>query len=119
MNDIVVKTTSYWVDWNLENWERFQREGGLPDGAPDRASGNMTNYLNMDFDGMCDRMDSDLASITAVVVAQLAPIERCALHHVYLSAVYRFRREGLELVLTRAKKNVEAGLKKRGVWLGE
>jgi hypothetical protein len=119
MNEIVAKNASYWVDWNLENWARFQREGGLPKGAPDHASGGAKGFLNMDFDGMCERMDGDLASITGVVVAQLQPIERCALHHVYLEAVYQFRREGLDTVLQRAKRNVEVGLRKRGVWLGE
>lgn len=110
--------TLFWVEWNLQNWARFQREGGLPDGAPTEASGGLQCYTSMDFDGMCERMDAELASITAVVVEQLAPAERCAIHAGYLEAVWRFR-EPFSVILDRSKLNVQQGLRKRGVWLGE
>lgn len=95
--------------------------GSRPAGYPKKASGGVTNYTSMDLDNVAayENLDHDLAVRTNAAIDDLPPVESCAIYHKYLHAVFRFNREGLDAVLGRARENIKAGLRRRGVWLGE
>ena len=105
----------------LRNWVTFMHGESKPDGYPSRACGGVTNYTSMDLENVAayENLDRGLAEKTDAVIAGLSPVEQCAIHHTYLHAVYRFQRETLDVVLTRAKQRIEIGLRRRDVWLGE
>jgi hypothetical protein len=117
----VKKDAAYWVERLLRNWVTWMHGGSRPAGYPKRACGGVTNYTSMDLENVAayENLDRDLAERTNACIDDLAPVERCAIYNRYLQAVFRFPRESREDALARAMKNLEAGLKKRGVWLGE
>lgn len=111
------------VERLLRNWVSYMHGHGgeKPSGCPKGASGGITNYTSLDLDNVAayENLDRTLAEKTDAVIASLTPVEQSAIHHQYLHAVYRFQRETLDMVLTRAKQKIEIGLRKRDVWLGE
>ena len=111
-------TAEYWVDWYLQNWVAWQHNSiGIDDSTTSQVAENYSSTI--DFDEACHRMDKRVGAITDVVINDLEPAEKCAIHHAYLQAVYRFNRETLEMALSRAKLKVQVGLRRKGVWLGE
>jgi hypothetical protein len=107
------KTADYYVDGYLDTWARLElTRKGLKDSMRYGAS-------SLSFDDMCSISDGRIADITDAVINDLLPAERAAIHHYYLEAVYAFPREAFETVLVRAKVQVQAGLRRKGVWLGE
>jgi hypothetical protein len=114
-------TADYWIERLLRNWVSFMHGESKPDGLPDRASGGATCYTSLDLDNVAayENLDRDLAEKTNAVIDSLVPAERCAVYHRYLHAVFRFPRGDVDSLLARAKVNLEAGLRRRGVWLGE
>lgn len=109
------------VERLLRNWVTFMHGEAKPAGYPRKACGGVTNYTSLDLDNVAayENLDRELAEKTDAVIAGLTPVEQCAIHHVYLRAVYRFHREQLESVLDRAKLKIEIGLRRRDVWLGD
>ncbi len=95
--------------------------GELPDGMPSEGCGGVENFTT--YDNNSERayaaLDAWAAETTHAVINGLSPVERVAIYRAYVDAVYRFWREEYEVVLCRAKANVQAGLKRRGIWLGE
>lgn len=108
------------VERMLRNWVTFMHGEAKPAGYPQRACGGVTGYTSLDLDNVAayENLDRELAEKTDAVIAGLSPAEQCAIHHVYLHAVFRFQRETLDYVLDRAKQKIEIGLRKRDVWLG-
>lgn len=95
--------------------------GGKPRGCPTRASGGIQNYTSMDLDNVeaYERLDYTIGQKIDAAIADLTPVEQCAMHHTYLHAVYRFQRETLPVVMDRALLRLEMGLRARNVWLGQ
>lgn len=94
--------------------------GGKPRGCPNRASGGIQNYTSMDLDNVeaYERLDKTIGEKIDAAIADLTPVEQCAVHHTYLHAVYRFQRDTLERVMDNALLKLEIGLRTRNVWLG-
>lgn len=116
-----VKDAAWWTEWHLGNWSDWMRRGELPEGMPDQASGGAENYTNYDADSerAYSALDMWAADTTNAVVHGLQGHETAAIYHAYLDAVYRFMRGNYEEILMHAKDNVQVGLRRRGVWLGE
>lgn len=117
MIERVEKDEDYWLEWNMQNWRIWQISGGRPDGLPGIAAGGMCAE-HSDFDDMCQQMDVNLAITTEAVISDLSPVEQCAIHRKYLTAVYRFR-ELYHVVLERSLSKIKDGLRLKGVWLGK
>jgi hypothetical protein len=101
-------------------WVTYMHGESKPAGYPRRASGGVTNYTSLDLENVAayENLDREIAEKTDAVIESLSPAERCAIHHKYLHAVYRFNRETLEAALARALQRLEIGLRARDVWLG-
>lgn len=100
----------------LELWARWMRTSGLRSlwYRSHSACGAMT-LAGQDFDEMADSAEHSAAITTDAVVRGLVPVESAAVHRRYLHAVYRFPREGYEVILSRAMENVGKGLHKKGM----
>jgi len=109
------------LDLLLIRWVRWVRSSSaVVRGYPRRASGLSTGAVSKSFEDMCEESDTRIAIDTDTVIRGLVPIERCAIEHEYdLCRVWRFPREPFEIVLARARQNVAAGLRRKGVWMGE
>lgn len=116
----VPRDRTWHVELQLENWARWMGSGRAVDKLPTRASGRLENYTTMygDSDAAHEALDIRLAVTTNAVIAGLEPAEQCALHHKYLSAVYRFNRGQYSAMLMLAKLKLAKGLIAKGVWLG-
>lgn len=79
----------------------------------------MTGLPNYIFDDQAQYEGADLvaAEATDAAIADLTPIEACAIHHAYLAAVFRFRRSNFEHVLNQAEKHVQESLIRRGIFV--
>ena len=117
----ILKDAAWWTEWHLWNWALWMNAGELPDGVPCEACGGAENYTT--YDANSERaytaLDAWSAETTHMVVQGLDASERMAVHRCYLDAVYRFVRGNYEEILARARANAQAGLRRRGVWLGE
>src|SRR4051812_49096471 len=108
------------VERCLALWVTYMHGESKPAGCPRRASGGLMNYTTVDLENVAayENLDTDLARKTDSVIESLTVVERAAVHHTYLHAVYRFNREALPAILERAKGKIEVGLRRRDVWMG-
>lgn len=104
--------------WYLQNWARFMRAGGRPDGLP-RQSAGLENYRTYDADNTLalDHNDTLLAIATDAAINDLEPIESCAIHHRYLYAVWRFPRNMLDKIVSRATLRIRIALERKGLFV--
>lgn len=103
----------------LLDWAAWQRAGAGVDGYPEHSTGLSDGGASKSFDDMLETMDNQHAEVVETVINGLPPAQRCALHHAYLNAVYRFRNEMVyESALEQAKQAVRAGLRARNIYLG-
>lgn len=116
----IAKDAAYWTESALLTWARFMRGRDLPDGLPGK-DGILEGFSGYDANSehAYDKLDGWIADTTHAVICGLVPAENAAIYHTYLQAVYRFPRSNYSEVLERARANVQAGLKRRGVWLGQ
>lgn len=112
-----VRDQSWHLEWQLENWARWMSGGGKPDELPDHSAGIGGSH-STSIDDMHDECDLRLALTCNAVISGLTTAEQCALHHQYLSAVYRFNRGQFGAVLMMAKLKLAKGLIQKGVWIG-
>ena len=102
------------LDWHLLNWRDYMRTGstrGL--GAPTSACGFVGGGYNNDFDSMCLEADSRAAKAMDGLISSLTAAQQAAVHHRYLTAVYRFR--DFEQVFSEACARLEAWMPSRGL----
>jgi len=107
------------LTWHLDNWSEWQRDrhADFGRGAPHRASGGIQSGSSRDFDSMVAEVDLKCAKAVDVVIDDLSPVERAAVFHIHMGAVYRFPRVGLgaEVAYARAREGIRAGLLRRGI----
>jgi hypothetical protein len=102
------------LDWHLLNWRDYMRTGGTRGlGAPTKSAGFMAGGYNNDFDSMCLEADSRAAKAMDGLISSLTPAQSAAIHHRYLTAVYRFR--DFEAVFAEACARLEAWMPSRGL----
>ena len=82
---------------------------------PDTACGCVGGGYSQSFDDMVDAADARAADAVNGAIESLSPAEQCAVTHVHLYAVYRFR-EPVEVVYARAKGNLRVALPTRGIY---
>lgn len=118
--DPILKDARWWTEWHLWNWSLWMHRGELPEGMPSEAcSGENYTTYDANSERAYTALDAWAAETTHMVVQGLDASERMAIHRCYLNAVYRFIRGNYLDLLEAAKANVQAGLKRRSVWLGE
>jgi hypothetical protein len=108
------------VQWHLENWAEWMttRASDYGRGYPGRASGRMGVSQSRDFDSMVAEADSACArAVGAILDESCTPVERSAVHHFHLAAVFRFPRlgRGAELAYETACTKVGRGLVQKGI----
>ena len=104
------------LEWHFDNWRRYMRRDSVTDGAPRRAAGCVGGGYSQSFDDMADASDIRCARIVDALVNSLGPLERAAIYHEYLYAVFRHGREALPQALDSARLKVAGWLVQRGVY---
>jgi hypothetical protein len=105
------------LDQLLELWTAWMsssqplRELWYPDGACGCVGGG----YSQSFDDMVEAADARSADAVNAAIESLPPIEQCAVTHVHLYAVYRFR-EPVEVVYLRARETLRVALPSRGIY---
>lgn len=122
MNNLAIKETYIGgmaegrLEWHFDNWRRYMRKDDVTDGYPGKAAGCVGGGYSQTFDDMADASDVRVARILDALVSSLTPIERAAIYHEYLYAVFRPTRESLEEILIRARFRIATWLVARGVY---
>lgn len=121
VTDAPIKDAAYWTHVHLQNWAAWMERDDPPDGVPREASGGAENYSTLDAHSELAyaKLDAWAAENTNAVIDGLPDAEQAAIYHCYIQAVYRFLRGNYDAILARARGNVQAGLRRRGVWLGQ
>lgn len=104
------------LEWHFDNWRRYMRKDDVTDGYPGKAAGCVGGGYSQTFDDMADASDVRVARVLDALVSSLTPIERAAIYHQYLYAVFRPARERLEDILARARYRIATWLVARGVY---
>lgn len=104
------------LEWHFDNWRRWMRKDDVTDGAPRKACGCVGGGYSQSFDDMVAAADVRCASIMDSLVNSLTPVERAAIYHEYLYAVFRLPRAELAEMLLRARTRLACWLVVRGVY---
>lgn len=104
------------LEWHFDNWRRWMRKDDVTDGYPRKGAGCVGGGLSQTFDEMVDAADIRCASIVDSLVNSLTPLERAAIYHEYLYAVFRHGRDALPEALERARRRIAGWLVVRGVY---
>ena len=104
------------LEWHFDNWRRYMRRDSVTDGYPGKAAGCVGGGYSQTFDDMADASDVRCARIVDSLVSSLGNLERAAIYHQYLYAVFRHGRGQLQEALQRARLRVAAWLVIRGVY---
>jgi hypothetical protein len=104
------------LEWHFDNWRRYMRRDSVTDGYPAKAAGCVGGGYSQSFDDMADASDVRCARVLDALVTSLTPIERAAVYHRYLYAVFRHGRGELEQAIERARLKVAGWLVQRGVY---
>lgn len=91
------------LEWHFDNWRRWMRKDDVTDGAPGKACGCVGGGYSQSFDEMVDAADVRCARIMDALVNSLTTVERAAIYHEYLYAVFRMRDLRGTLVIARLK----------------
>lgn len=103
------------VDFHLENWRLWMRHPELRLECPPKSLGFVAggNYTSLeDWEAECDAM---AAKAVDTLITDLTPVERCALHHRYLHAVFRFSGKPYIEALGSARDAIGRGLRRWGI----
>lgn len=104
------------LEWHFDNWRRYMRRDDVTDGYPGKAAGCIGGGYSQTFDDMVDAADVRCARVMDALVSSLSTIERAAINHQYLYAVFRHGRGELEEALLRARYRIAAWLVQRGIY---
>lgn len=102
----------------LHQWARWMRHASEVRGYPSRSCGIQCGGASKSLDELGDEMDAQLVRSMDAVIADLPHVERAAVHHQWLAAVWRLR-EPQSVVYRRAQQNIIAGMRRRGWWMGD
>lgn len=105
-----------YLEIHLYEWARWQRSGMPVQVYGKQAVGLSNGGASQDFDDMLEAEQRRIAAVVDSVINDLPPIQRCAIHHRYLHAVFRFK--GYIQTLREAKAALRVGLRKKHIWLG-
>lgn len=100
----------------LRNWSAWMRAYEPVDAYPAHSAVLSTGGASQTFEVMCEALDAWLAKATDAAIQDLSAVQRCAIHHEYLSAVFRFR-EDFQKALESARSALRAKLVLRHVVL--
>ena len=104
------------LEWHFRNWSLWMRKDAVTDGAPNKAAGCIGGGYSRTFDEMADASEVRCAMIVDSLVNSLSPVERAAVYHKYLYAVFRFRNTTFDAAVQRARRQVAEWLVARGVY---
>lgn len=105
------------LEFHFDNWKRWMKKDDVTDGAPGKAAGCVGGGYSRTFDEMVDAADIRCAMIVDALVSSLTPVERAAVNHKYLYAVFRYGRgASLDQSLERARLKIAQWLVIRGVY---
>ncbi len=106
------------LDWHFANWATWQRaEYTIAHGYPSQASSGMGKTHRQRFDEQVTVADQRCAKAVEALLDGCTALERNAVHHLHLYAVFRFPRLGqcVEEAYSRAREHVRNGLLARGI----
>lgn len=106
------------LDWHLENWAFWQRApDNISRGYPGAASSGIGVSRRSHLDSMIDAADARCARVVDSIVGELSPVQRAAVNHYHLDAVFRFPRVGMgaERAYARARETIAYHLTRRGI----
>lgn len=104
-----------WRAEYLAIWRAWQRRGDIHIGYPTRSLGLSSGYASKSFDEFCEELDSSIAhAMDAIIEHELSPVQRAAVYHKYLHAVYRFPRNNFDEALNQALDLISTGMKRKG-----
>lgn len=120
----VLSPAQEWTERHLVTWCSWKHGWYGPKG---HAEGSLVveNYstIDRDSDAAYERLDEWVALACEAVINGIGnqhPTQKAALYRAYeITSAFRFPRDNYEAVLAQAKLSVQAGLRRRGVWLGE
>ena len=104
------------LEWHFDNWKRWMKNDTIVDGYPGKAAGCIGGGYSQTFDDMADAQDVRVARIVDALVSSLTHVERAAICHKYLYAVFRHGRGELDKALERGRFRIAAWLVIRGVY---
>lgn len=104
------------LEFHFDNWRRWMRRDDVTDGYPGKAAGCVGGGYSQTFDDMADAQDVRVAKVVDALVNSLTTLERAAIYHQYLYAVFRSGRGELEKALERGRYRIAAWLVIRGVY---
>jgi hypothetical protein len=104
------------LEFHFDNWRRWMKKDDVTTGYPGKAAGCVGGGYSQTFDDMVDAEDIRCARILDALVNSLEPIERAAIYHRYLYAVFRHGRDRMEEALHKGRYRVAIWLVQRGVY---
>lgn len=104
------------LEWHFDNWRRYMRRDSVTDGYPGKAAGCVGGGYSQSFDDMADASDVRCARVLDALVGSLTLLERAAIYHQYLYAVFRHGGDALPQALASARLKIAGWLVIRGVY---
>lgn len=83
---------------------------------PDSACGCVGGGYSQSFEDMVEAGDLRAAEAVNGAIDSLSPVQQCAIFHVHLYSVFRFKRLDVEVVYLEAREALKVGLPSRGVY---
>ena len=117
----IADVAAYWTDRHLRTWAYSMGAYAGPEGYRDCVVG-LECYTTYDSDSELayDKLDGWVSDQTEGVVRSLPlPQQGAICRHYGVCAVYQFPRDNYAEMLAIALAEVQAGLRRRRVWLGE
>jgi hypothetical protein len=105
-----------YLEIHLYEWARWMRSGLAVQTYGKQAVGLSNGGASQDFDDMLEAEQRRIAAVVDSVINDLPPIQRMAIHHRYLHAVFRLK--GYVQALKEAKVALRVGLRRKHIWLG-
>lgn len=105
------------LDFHIGNWARWMRSGEHVQGYKHGAAGCVGGGYCGDFDDMVAAVDRRCAVIMDTLITDLPPAQSCAVHHLWINSVYRFRpTHPFQETYDRACQNLLVGMSNKGLW---
>ena len=104
------------LEFLLVNWANWMHRGGaVARWYPSKSCG-FTEYGASSIEDMEDTADNWIASAIDAIIQDLPDQERSAINHQYLDSRYRYQIVFYAATLYNAKKLVQAGIDRKGIW---
>jgi hypothetical protein len=107
------------LTWHFDNWAEWHKASSseMDNDLPERSGGGVFQCAPRDFDSLVASSDTRCAEAVEAILEGLPAVQRCAVHHVHLDAVFSFPRHAFSYVVPYeiARVMVAAGLVRRGI----